>query len=152
MKERLSLYVRHRAWLTASPNIKGGKRQSRIQTILDNRGEDWEIAMPPVGNELYIVALLDEVGPVVSNGMGISPVSWTEIRDWKEMLQLELEPWELSLIRQLSSEHATEYSLASDSTRPAPYIPSAETIDRAALSNNLGSALRGFKKGQKNKE
>lgn len=93
-------------------------------------------------DEQYLIEWWHEVGTVGQGGMGIIPLSWQEIRAWRQENELELENFELNMIRLLSVEYCGEYHAASAKNRPAPYSIEEDEIDREAVSNRIGSVLR----------
>lgn len=126
-------------------------RLSRIEKLLEaNIGNpDYELPMPPLEDgEQYLLQLLTEAGTASSNGMGLSGLSWSELESWCKCLDVELSTWELLLIHTLSREYATEYSLASDKDRPAPYTHIAPEM-KQDVDKKLLSALRNFKPSKK---
>jgi hypothetical protein len=129
-------------------NIKKDKtRKSRYERLLEVniRDEDYEVPMPPIEREdEYILQLLAEAGTASSNGMGLTGISWSELLSWDQLLGYSLTAWELTTIHELSREYATEYSLASDKDRPAPYIHVTQET-KQNLDQKILSILRGFK-------
>ncbi len=113
------------AWLNTSRD-KSDNRVSRYEQMM--RDSEHGIEMPElIGNEPYIVGLLNEVGPATSNGMGIQGVSWLELKSWEHLVGIELESWQASLLYRLSKVYANEYSRSNGEDTDAPYIPYADT-------------------------
>lgn len=70
--------------------------------------------------------------------MGITPLSWQEIRAWRLENELSVSLWEVQAIRMLSSEYCAEYYAASDVNRQPPYQDMLdEDFDRTAVSNKI---------------
>lgn len=137
------------AWLSATPE---GDKTSRGENYRSNAEREngivsHHLTMPELNEEEYILGLWQEAGSVSSGGMGIAALSWQEIQAWINVTETELEMWEKLLIRRLSQEYCSEYSSASDVSRPAPFNHIVlEEINREALSNNLKEKLRGLAK------
>jgi hypothetical protein len=73
---------------------------------------------------------------------GAVPLSWQEIAAWNAATDANLTPWELQVIRRLSSVYCEALMDARAPDCPAPY---AEEIDRDAVDEKfraLFSALR----------
>lgn len=104
--------------------------------------EDMEVPLPDLGDASYLMNLLSEAGMISQTGMGIAPLTWTEIRSWLECTQLELSTWELITLREMSCAYAGEYSSASDKSAPPPYTAHVEEIDRAGITNKIQNLLR----------
>lgn len=83
--------------------------------------------------------------------MGTIPLSWTEIRNWKECTDTELTTWELITIKTLSDAYTGEYNQASAKTRPAPYSEVDEDVaaNRTTVANKLKNALQSRMRGIK---
>jgi hypothetical protein len=97
----------------------------------------------------YIIALLFECGPIVSNGMGPSPVSWTEISNWLTVTEKDYLPlWEKQMIKTLSEAYVSEYVRASEHGRPDPFVQAPEKIDREAVATSILSTLRSIQAGR----
>lgn len=105
--------------------------------------------MPELDEAYYLVEYWHDAGTVSKGGMGISELTWEEIRAWK----LENYPWlgnfETRLIRRLSQEYCGEYHAASASDRPAPYDVQEYQLDRTLISNKIGNTLRSLMKAGK---
>lgn len=128
------------AWLHATPE---GAKKSRRETLLEGGEGSPLLTMPELNESAYIIDLWHEAGTVASGGMGLSPLSWTEIKNWIDAVELDLSTWELLTIKFLSSEYCSEYGLASDKNRAAPF-EEIEDIDREALGSKFKNILRGF--------
>ena len=95
----------------------------------------------PEGEARWLVAAAMECGLTHSNGMGISPVPWSEIQAWATVTG-EDDMWVLSAVRQLSLAYIGEYYAAKDGARPSPM---ADYIDPALIRAGVSSQLQRFK-------
>lgn len=50
----------------------------------------------------YLLAWFYDLGPALFNGMGLAPISYTEIRSWRLERGLQLNSWEVKALRELS--------------------------------------------------
>jgi len=95
-----------------------------------------EIQLPPVPQAFeYLLALFFNSGQCTQNGMGISPLSWLEIKAFIEVNELDLMLWEKELIKKMWEAYCAESHKATDPKRPAPYVAEKEEdeIDQIAL-------------------
>lgn len=138
------MYARHLGWLNATP--EGAKQSRREELSKGGEGSPF-LQLPDLEEASYIIAYWHDAGTVNVGGMGVAPLSWSEIRAWRLENELQLDNFEINSIRRLSIEYCGEYNAASEKGREAPYTISEESFDRSAMSNKIGSLLSGFKKG-----
>ncbi|MCW2395892.1 hypothetical protein M2343_002308 [Sphingobium sp. B8D3B] len=97
--------------------------------------------MPPISAR-HIIDRLVEMGISQSNGMGSSPLCFTEIEAWQRVTGVRLAPWEARLIRKLSSDYLAESRKAESENCPPPWrwkVTQAErTAELALLEEILG--------------
>lgn len=147
--EQISLYVKQSAWLNACPQGAGSEgnkerpRQSRLQLLRAERGEDFEPDMPPLELD-YLRDYFFEIGPVQSGGMGPAPLSNTEIRAWQSNTGIILSPWEARFIRRLSIDYLSQSHDAEESTCPAPWNDSQ--LRGALVAKSLRESIEGLAK------
>lgn len=108
--------------------------------------------MPEVPDAIHIIQYWHEAGTFTSGGMGIVPLSWADIRAWREENELILDNYEISSIRRLSVEYVSEYHAASAKGHPAPYLASIEELDRPAAASKFKSILGAFKRNKSEEE
>ena len=121
--EQLELYVRHAAWLHATPKdpekpAKGAGMTRLVKFKRDEMaGKDPpELIFPEVDAGEYIVDWLFEVGPMIAG----DPVTFQEIKAWRDLSGRVLDGWEATTLRRLSIAYTAEYHQASDPRTPAP--------------------------------
>lgn len=61
--------------------------------------------MLPEVRAIYIVHYFFEIGACSSNGNGLIPITWQEIKAWQELVGLELRQWELKAIKEASAAY-----------------------------------------------
>lgn len=88
-----------------------------------------EIPMPEIedGSE-YLVAFLHSAGTASATGMGLTGLSWQEIKAWVECTNMHgiVTPRDLSTIYTLSRAYVGEYTRASEKGAKPPYVPVIE--------------------------
>jgi hypothetical protein len=129
--EELSLYVRHCAWLNATPEKEAQSRFLRM------KADGIEPEMPEISAE-YLIGYLWEVGPTVPGPSGEVRITNTELRHWQENSGITLQPWECRILRRLSSDYVNEcYAAAKPEAKP----PFGELYRSPKLSEKLDAFL-----------
>jgi hypothetical protein len=125
--ESLALYIRHVAWLHAAPEDAAGKRQkTRVQVVIDSGVTP---SYPTITACDYLIGYLYEAGPIMSGGMGDSPLSHSEIRAWQDNTGTVLTAWEARLLRRLSREYLHSSQQAEKPNCPAPWGDSRDAAN-----------------------
>lgn len=93
------------------------KLKSRItrHSLRKRRGHD--LGLPQVEAQ-HLLDMLQSIGWCQAAGMGIGPLSATEVYAWCQLTETVLEPWEFEVIRAASSAYC-EQSGSDDPTEPA---------------------------------
>lgn len=110
-----------------------------------------EIHLPDIPSAFgYLLGYFYLSGQATQTGMGLVPLSWQEIKAFREENELEITLWERELLKKMSEAYCTEYSRASDPKRPAPYAPEQdpEEVDGIAVAMRIREQMQFFKKGQ----
>jgi len=143
----LKLYAAHTAWLSAIPEDENKKSKGeRTQTRAEGFKEgSISLRLPNVDEVYHIVQYWQELGCTASDG---GPLPWSEIRAWRLENDLELTPFEVRSIREMSKAYVYEYHQAKDIARPSPYKieVAPEDIDRNAVGSNIKNMLASFGK------
>lgn len=109
----------------------------------DRKDELYEPPLPPLDTCGYLLAILFELGPASSNGMGLSPISWEELRAYQWQLGIQLTPWEARTIVQVSKDYISESRRAEKADCPAPWVDEDSDEYRAeVLPKRIKSFLR----------
>lgn len=135
--------MRHLAWLNATPE---GSKKSRLKAFREQDEESNFLKLPPMEGADHLVGYLMESGIAMSNGMGLTPLTWQELESWLRVTGLPLSTWEKLMLREMSEAYVNEFSQASAKDRPAPYVYTVDEIDREAVSDKLKSLFRSLKK------
>lgn len=129
------------AWLSATPEKE---EMSRAESF-ERTGSPF-LKLPDVGSSYYVVKYWQDCGSVGYGSSGIVPLSWTEIRNWREENDLEIDYRERKMIREMSKAYVSEFYAAKDPNRPAPYSIGIIELDRPAVSSKIANVLSGFKR------
>jgi len=127
LRRELTLYIRHLAWLHATPKpAPGTKRAKAAENVpklsrLERLKKDGITQQMPPNPVPHIVDRLLEIGLVEANGVGAVPISWREINEWQRATSVDLAPWEARLIRHLSTEYLAEGRRAESENYPPPW-------------------------------
>jgi len=95
--------------------------------------------LPPLDAAAHLIGYLFEVGPMQAQGMGLGPISHSEIRAWQETSGIDLQPWEARFLRKLSGEYVAEVHEAEKQDRPAPWAGAAE---QKLVASDLKETIR----------
>lgn len=95
---------------------------------------------------VYLVDWLHMAGTVGSGMHGAVPLTWAELQAWAQLSDSQPTPWESSQLMAMSRAYAAMSSKATDPNCPAPHVPDADTLDRAALGNKIKQGFRAFGK------
>lgn len=95
--------------------------------------------MPDVEHAEYIIEYLFDVGPAINTGMGIAPVGYSEIRDFRDVTKLNINSWDASMIRHLSRVYVAQFNESKSKTCPSPWSDAMPLDDRRA------AVVAGFK-------
>ena len=68
-----------------------------------------------------LLAWLLELGITESGGMGPVPLSWREIAEWTRLSGIELPPWQVRLLRNLSVAYIAESRRAEEELCAPPW-------------------------------
>lgn len=82
--------------------------------------EDYRMKMPVV-EAAYLLNYFHATGMVVSSGMGLSPISWTELRNYCLLNNLDFSPWEVEQIMMMSRSYSNMLRKAEEVGTPPPF-------------------------------
>lgn len=131
------------AWLRAVP------KESKLSRWQQAEAAGRDINLPPVDNFGYLIKLLDEAGTCTPIGMGVIGLSWNEIKSWMDCMGLDLSYWEISLLRDMSREYASQANNSEEPTCRSPYLVDKEVKTQEAIvarSNEIKNLFRKFMK------
>jgi hypothetical protein len=105
------------------------------------RGEDYQPDMPHV-RAAYLLGYLWEVGPTMAAGGYPGPVTHEEILAWQELSGIELHPWEMRFLRNLSREYMAEAQRAEKIDCPEPARREPNQADLEAVARSMQRSLK----------
>ena len=105
--------------------------------------------MPELIGCEYIVDWFFKVGILSYSGMGIVPLSFTEIRSWGK--GLDMNHWEVQTIHDMSCEYVSYFQKASELNCPPPFSPQKTESQQVDLSKRFSSVLKSMSKPNKGK-
>lgn len=161
------MYVRHMAWLSATPQKDEKPRRGQYL-----EGSPY-LELPFLTSyEQTILGYWFEVGTAKQTGQGIVGLEWNEIVAWANqfyseqyvewvehpraskrhkrqytpllLTQCTILDCELQIIKRMSEEYAAEYSAATDPNRPCPKEIAVEELseeEKLDNSNKIGESL-----------
>ena len=90
---------------------------------------------------MYLLSYFFEVGPLMSGGMGDSPLTNGELLAWQENTGIFLQPWEARFLSRLSRDYLIQSQKSEKADCPAPYLP-RQIQDREIIAQKVQHALR----------
>lgn len=131
------------AWLAAVPVDRRPNAVHDARSRAERMAADGlqRLPFPPVRAGEYLAEYLTDAGPVSAGGMGVAPLSYSEIDAWARTTATPLQPWEAQMLRRLSRAYAASLRASEDAGCLPPWAE-PEAADRAALSARIGDALR----------
>ena len=89
-------------------------------------GSDEDLFIPPAACD-WLIERLFEVGPIAAVGMGVGPISFTEIEAYQRQTGFDLTGWPSRLLRRMSISYAAESDRAQAPDCPPPWV--AENVE-----------------------
>lgn len=136
--------MRHTAWLNSKAKGETKSRLTILKEQADRLKKPLDTPLPDIEGFEYLVAFLHEAGTASSSGMGVTGLSWTELKSWKELSGVSITEFEMGLVKRLSDAYASEYGNSNGENTSPPYV--SLTMDeiernREAIGNKVESAL-----------
>ena len=88
--------------------------------------------MPPLTCSEHLVSYLFDIGPTIAGNL----LTHAEIGAWQENVGIDLEPWEVRVLRRLSSDYMSESRKAEKPDCPSPWAD-APQIGWKSLQRSL---------------
>jgi len=126
-------YVGHLAWLSATPKKE---KVNRAEKLKDSAFTNLE----PEVDCIWLVDLARDCGLYQSNGMGIIPTPWSEIKSWMEVTHYH-GIWIAESMRLLTEKYVNEYHLSSDPDRLSPMDEDITLSSKRELVNKQFESL-----------
>lgn len=123
----LSLFVRHLAWLSATPKPDPASRRGKaaadhpqISRMERLKRSGVTPPMPPNPSPQLFDRLL-KIGLCEGNGMALVPITWREIDAFCGRMHIDPPSWQIDLIHRLSVDYVAESRRAEDEHCPPPW-------------------------------
>lgn len=98
--------------------------------------------MPEIEYGQYLLDYAFEIGPAKSASAGPAVIDWVDVQAWVSLHKLQLDSWELLVIREISKAFVSQWYTSEGSMTPAPY--QSAVFDKGVSSNRIGGLLRGL--------
>ncbi len=130
------LFARQLSWLNAAPkqHEKDNDPKQRIETL----GNSKLNCLPDA--DRFIVCCFIECGVCLSGGMGISPITWTELNNYIKCSKTNISGYESELIIKMSREYCNFSHKAQKKSCLAPYLENYESEDEIVKRRKIVSA------------
>lgn len=96
----------------------------------------------PTYDSKGIVELCAECGFYEANGMGIIPISWTEIKAWMDLRLGEIDMWLAGVIREMSETYISQYYESNN--QPVGVSPFHDMVDIEEKRKTVANQFRLF--------
>ena len=117
--------MRYWAWLVSRSK---GATKARIESVIDP-------IFPDIAPFDYLIDLLSQIGP--------SEINWVDLRAWQEITGIQLNYWEINVIRNLSILFTNKYQEYNNTNISSPYRDiDTPTVDAKAIQSLLRSDQR----------
>lgn len=124
------MFIDHLAWLHAVPELKDKERR-RISRLAECEKYNIPYDVPAIQTGQYIIDWFMLAGMVGQGSGGAVPLCWMEVRAFSKQMNLNLNPWESSLIMRLSRVYASGLARYTDAEAEPPYIEDEEKYEQA---------------------
>lgn len=104
--------------------------------------------MPDVGEAEYLVAHWKDIGIVLSGAMGAAPLTAVELTAWQQGTGADLQPWEFSVLLEMSRAYLAARQEGAKPECPPPYGDPVNEFDRATVAKKVGNAFKAFIQAQ----
>lgn len=131
-------------WLHAVPKSKVKKADDEKEETRQAKfaRELVEVIYPPC-EMIYMVDYLFSAGPTLSSPMGATPLTHQEIWAWQQNMGLELCPWEINSLREMSRQYLSELLQSDKHDSPPPWIPEIDKEYGEVIARRVKDVLRG---------
>lgn len=119
---------------------KGAVKAPPVPTRLKAAETNGQAIHLPPNPAPYLTDWLFEIGPSSANGMGESPIGFTEMVAWQSLMAIEIQHWEARILRRLSRDFVGMRHDARERHCPAPYDPVTE--DRAMRRDKVADQFK----------
>jgi len=100
--------------------------------------------MPDIGAAAYLVGYWQDAGLVGVGGMGPVPISSAELIAWQQGQSIALQPWEFSVLRDISRVYLAQAQASEKPECPPPFGDPVNEFDREVVSKKVTNAFKAF--------
>jgi hypothetical protein len=97
------------------------KKLTRIEQLKESGAKDSDIQMPQLTLVGLVKLLLESISPALQSGMGLTPLSWQEIKSFVDANEMPLNAFELRVIKNASKAYVNQSQLATNPKCPPPH-------------------------------
>lgn len=130
------MWARQAGWADATPE-EGTRTYRELNPDLE---------FPPLLDDAdeVLTGLLYTAGPGAGTGFGLGPLSWSEVRAFRDLTAMPLTPFEAEAIVLMSRAYVSEHNQASRSQGCFSPWTDDEEARQATVSDTLRAGLRGM--------
>lgn len=96
--------------------------------------------MPELEHGQHLLTWLNEIGITGQGYNGPIPLSWQELKAWRDCTGTAATSEEMLMLRQLSVDYIAQYNSSADPNAPPPNAP--RNSDKEAVAKSLKAGLR----------
>ena len=101
---------------------------------------------PPVKLAPYLLEYSFELGLFKNGAMGMTPLDWVDVSAWVSLMNVDLHPEEIKILRELSYAFVSWTNKAKEQNCPAPY---GDELTATVKSANIKEQMKRFRQGLK---
>ena len=133
--------MRQYAWLTTTPEKANESRWEHFTKT------EKDIEFPELFGLSHLFDYLSELGYALSSGMGLMPITFTEIKHWRDLMQVPLSIFEIDCLRNLSAVYVDQKNKSTEPGCPPPFFDEIEmTPEKRKVIDSFFKNLPGVKK------
>lgn len=100
--------------------------------------------MPPVEHYQHVVSWFKDIGPATVGMAGNVPISYTEIRNWVELLDIEISTFEVTALTTMSKQYCYQSYISEDPKCVPPYLTRINDEEMGKIRQNADETIRGL--------
>lgn len=135
LSERLTVYVKHLAWLHSVPD---GQSETRGKQFSGSS----IVELPSISGGEHVAMILREIGYAVSG----DPISNQELYAWVQVTGIQIDCWTARMITTLSSEYLSQYRISNKIECPAPFVKTIADGDLQEAGRLVSDKLKALAK------
>ncbi len=104
--------------------------------------------MPDVGEAEFLIGYWKDIGLALPGGMGLVPLTATEVQAWQRGTGIELQAWEFSALLAMSRGYLVARQEGANPASTPPYGDPINEFDRATVGQKVCNAFKAFIQAQ----